>query len=54
MAGIVSRDENVIRGGSNEIISFNEIKLSNYFPSKKGFTLYLSVIKHPVVAAEMP
>ena len=21
---------------------------SNYFPSKKGFTLYLSVIKHPV------
>ena len=25
---------------------------SNYFPSKKGFTLYLSVIKHPV--DEMP
>ena len=21
---------------------------SNYFPSKKGFTLYMSVIKHPV------
>ena len=21
---------------------------SNYFPSKKGFTLYTSVIKHPV------
>ena len=23
---------------------------SNYFPSKKGFTLYMSVIKHPVYA----
>ena len=46
MAGIVSLDENVIRGGSNEIIKFNEIQL---FPFKKGFTLYMSVIKHPVV-----
>ena len=32
MAGIVSLDENVIRGGSNEIIKFNEIKL---FPFEK-------------------
>ena len=28
--------------------SYGSMK-SNYFPSKKGFTLYLSVIKHPVI-----
>ena len=46
IAVIIPLYENVIRGGSNETIWFNEIK---YFPSKKGFTLYLSVIKHPVL-----
>ena len=47
IAVIISLYENVISGGSNKIILFNEMKL-NYFPSKKGFTLYKSVIKHPV------
>ena len=27
---------------------------SNYFPSKKGFTLYMSVIKHPVYKTKFP
>ena len=45
IAVIIPLYENVIHGGSNEIIWFNE---SNYFPLKKGFSLYKSVIKHPV------
>ena len=39
MAGIVSLDENVIRGGSYEIIKFNEIQLFPY--EKRLYFVYV-------------